>query len=120
MATQLGVGHQRSLYADEFCFLVQQRRQLINVQLSSAAAVVEPVVPPLHVVVHSHRRLEGGPGMRWSQPAIQPRVAHVGDDVLDAVVYVWNVHEARPNILDCSSIFRGNPPHRALQIYSCL
>jgi len=94
MATQLGVGHQQSLYTDEFCFLVQQWCQLINVRLSSAAAVVEPVVPPLHVIACSHRRLEGGPGMRWPQPAVQPRVAHVGDDILDAVVYIWNVHEA--------------------------
>jgi len=44
MAMKLGIAHQRSLYADELCFLVQQRRQLINVQLSSAAAVVELVV----------------------------------------------------------------------------
>jgi len=58
MATQLGVEHQRSLYADEFRFLVQQWRQLIDVQLSSAAAVVEPVVPLLRGIVRSHRRLE--------------------------------------------------------------
>jgi len=86
MATQVGVGHQRSLYADEFWFFVQQWRQLIDVELASAAAVVEPVVPALHVV-RSHRPLVGRPGMRWPQSAVQPCAAHVSDDFLDVVVY---------------------------------